>query len=309
MARRVTKIATVAIAVGLFLGLSARLGLGHSGAVGTTVTPSTSAAGALPSDFYLAVGASTSLGYQPMGIKGGREHATTTGYANDLVSIEAKRAIALDLYQIGCPGETFTSMLSAIDHCYPSSDGQLAHATQFLRSHRNATGLVTIDLGFNDVRACLTRPAINQACANEGLSAVRASIPRVLSALQASSGPHVHFVGLLVDDPFLGHYLKGANGRLDAAQTLQTMNTLNEILRANYAAAKIPVADVAAVFKSDNQTLVPLTGFGSVPTNVATVCELTWICNAAPWGPDDHPNNAGHLAIAKAIVAALGTSW
>jgi hypothetical protein len=308
MARSVTKIATIAVAIGLVLALTAKLGLGHSGAVDTTLT-SSSTVNATSTDFYLAIGASTSLGYQPMGVAGGREHATKTSYANDVLSIEAKRGVQLDLHQLGCPGETYASMLTAVDHCFPVSNGQLIQATRFLRSHHNATGLVTIDLGFNDVRACLTRPTINEACANAGLSGVRTSMAKVLGALKAAAGPHVHLVGMLVDDPFLGHYLNGASGKVNAAQTLQIMDSLNSIMRANYDLAQIPVVDVAAVFKSGDQTLVPLAGVGNVPTNVATVCELTWMCKPAPWGPDDHPNNAGHLAIANSIVAALGKSW
>src|SRR5487761_2494842 len=135
-----------------------------------------------------------------MGRDGGREHATKLSYTNDLVDIEASRGVQLSLYQIGCPGETMASMLTAIDHCFPTSNGQLAQAVRFLKDHASESGLVTIDLGFNDVRKCLTRPTIDQACADQGLGGVRSSMARVLSHLRGAAGPHVQFVGLLIDD-------------------------------------------------------------------------------------------------------------
>jgi lysophospholipase L1-like esterase len=44
---------------------------------------------------------------------------------------------------------------------------------------------------------------------------------------------------------------------------------------------------------------------GTIPLNVEEACELTWMCYSAPFGPDDHPNDAGYALIAQAIFAAL----
>ena len=308
MMKRLAGVATIAVAVGLVVGLSLRLGVGHSSAAGDTIVKPPATSRYVSGDFYLAVGASSSLGYQPMGIPGGREHATKRSYADDLVELQAKKGVTLSLLQIGCPGETAASMLSAVDHCFSTSDGQLHQAVLFLRSHRNEAGIVTVDLGFNDVRACLTRPALVPVCANAGVAAVRNSMPKVLSELRSAAGPRVRFVGLLAADPFLAHYLQGPKGRADAASTLTTMNQLNDVLRADYVAAKIPVADVAFTFQSDDQNLVALAGVGEVPTNVAVICHLTWMCDVSPWGPDDHPNDAGYLAIAKVVDTTLATT-
>ena len=305
--KRTATIVTLAIAISLGLAFVLR-SQGSTAASVTTLVPSevgTSTTGGLQPAFYLAVGASGSLGYQPMGRDHGREHATKLSYTNDLVGIEAKRGVQLSLYQIGCPGETMASMLTAVDHCFPTTNGQLAQAVRFLKDHASETGLVTIDLGFNDVRKCLTRPTIDQVCADAGLAGVRDSMAKVLATLRAAAGPHVQFVGLLIDDPFLQHYLNGASGRADSAFTLRTTLTLNQILSSNYAAAKIPVADVETAFNTKNQTPTQLSGVGSVPTNVETVCQLTWMCKKAPWGPDDHPNEAGFLVIANAVESKL----
>lgn len=259
--------------------------------------------------WYLAVGASASLGYQPMGQPGGREHATKSSYTNDLVAIGATRGLALQLHQIGCPGETYASMLTAIDHCFKKSNGQLAQALSYLALHHNNRVLVTIDLGFNDVRKCLTLATVNEGCAEQGLSGVRNSIDSVLRQLEAAAGPHTHFVGLTVDDPFLAHYLNGAAGPSDAAATLKIMDSLNSTLRAKYHQYNIPVADVATAFSSDVQVPVAVKSGGTMPTNVSIVCELTWMCNSPPWGPDDHPNNAGFQVIAKVVASVMPTSW
>ena len=51
--------------------------------------------------------------------------------------------------------------------------------------------------------------------------------------------------------------------------------------------------------------MTTLKPFGSVPVDVAQICRLTWMCTPAPYGPDDHPNKAGYLLIARTIMAAL----
>ena len=33
------------------------------------------------------------------------------------------------------------------------------------------------------------------------------------------------------------------------------------------------------------------------------------MCTPPPWGPDDHPNDAGYRAIANAILVAVPTTW
>ena len=35
-------------------------------------------------------------------------------------------------------------------------------------------------------------------------------------------------------------------------------------------------------------------------------CQVTWMCAAAPFGPNIHPNDAGYEAIAGAVEAKLG---
>ena len=84
-----------------------------------------------------------------------RGQRTDSGYTDDVVIAEASLGVSLDLHEIGCPGETTGTMINGGDTCYSPPDSQLNEAVAFLQSHHDERGIVTIDLGFNDVRTCL----------------------------------------------------------------------------------------------------------------------------------------------------------
>lgn len=259
--------------------------------------------------FYLAVGASTSLGFQPTGIPAHNGHRTDTGYANDVVTMAATKGIALALRQVGCPGEQAQTMLSSGDACYKLPARQLTAAEQFLLENKSADGLVTIDLGFNNIRLCLWPAIVDVACAQHGISQVVQSMPAVVHGLQEAAGPHVHFVGVLYADPFLTHDFDGPSGVVQANVSITLVESLNAALSTVYTAAHIPMANVPGAFQLGNQTPTTIAKRGTVPTNLAKICDYTWMCSAHPWGPDDHPNNAGYLVIANAIMPELPRTW
>jgi lysophospholipase L1-like esterase len=261
------------------------------------------------SGFYLDIGASTSLGFQPTGIPAHNGKRTSTGYANDLESYLAKRDIHLVLRQVGCPGETVVTMLTTTDHCYIPPGRQLWAAEKYLRKEGSTPGLVTIDLGFNDVRSCLLPAQVEVSCATTGIADVRNDMPRVLADLKAAAGSDVHFIGLEYGDPFLSHYLLGPSEFTDATQTLSVMTQLDNALHAAYTAANIPTANVAGAYDMANTTPTELAKVGMVPQNVASECAYTWNCTPPPFGPDDHPNNAGYAVIATKIEEALPRGW
>jgi hypothetical protein len=174
------------------------------------------------------MGASASLGFQPTGIIHHNGHRTNHGYANDLLTYEASKNVHLKLRQIGCPGETVQSILGQYkDACYTLPNTQLSIATGFLTSNEKHVGLVTIDLGFNDIRPCMLVAAFEESCANVGVASVKEYLPTILGRLQAAAGPNVHFIGLEYSDPYLADYLDGTEGRLNAAETLSAFNHLN----------------------------------------------------------------------------------
>lgn len=268
--------------------------------VTTTTVPSVTG-------FYLDMGASASLGYQPTGITNHNGRRTDTGYANDLLFIERLRGVALTLDQVGCPGDVVQTVLNtkASDACYAEPETQLTKAVQFLQANQSATGVVTVDFGFNSVRLCLTPHVPNEACVATGIAAVKVDLPKILAQVKAAAGPHVHIVGLELGDPFLADYLDGPEGPSEANETLVAMNELNATLVAAYDAAGVAVANVPALWQLDDSTIVDVPNVGEVPENVKETCQLTWMCYGTPFGPDDHPNDAGYSLIAQAIFAAL----
>jgi lysophospholipase L1-like esterase len=291
----------------------------HVGSFGVH-SPSDAGASVVPTSqpgphFYLDIGASSSKGVQPD--VHGNTHYTDTGYSNDLVTIEAAKGLELDLNEIGCPGENVQSMLSISrqarirmlrKRCYHSGPTQLTLATRFLQAHHSEIGVVTIDLGFNNLRVCLSLTTISPACLKNNFRTVRQDLPKILANLESAAGPDVHFVGLEYGDPFLADYFNGPSGIADATETLTATTAMNSILAQAYGNAHMAVAQVSQAFDSANTNLVTLADVGTVPENVKQVCLLTWICTPAPYGPDDHPNNAGYIVIAQAIAAVLPSS-
>lgn len=256
--------------------------------------------------FYLDIGASSSLGTQPNGVPAHNGHRTKKGYSDGLVALEATHGMALTMREIGCPGETVQTMLGQLKNaCYTLPNTQLTIAMSYLHDHSGEPGVVTIDLGFNNIRPCLTATVTITSCVNNGIIAVRNDLPTIVSRLQRAAGPRVHFVGVGYGDPFLAYYLNGSSGRVIAQQSFVAMNQLNTVLQQVYNARSVPMANVWGAFQSGRTNLVTTSKFGTVPENVAENCSKTWMCTQPPFGPDDHPNSAGYSIIAHAIFAKL----
>lgn len=261
------------------------------------------------SGFYLAIGGSSSLGFQPTGIPAHNGKRTDTGYANDVDAMETTKGTSLILRQVGCPGEKASTMILAHDACYKGVGGQMTASLNYLKAKFNEKGLVTIDLGFNDVRACLLGDLVDESCANQGLAAVRRDMPAVVRRLKGAAGSKVKIVGLLYEDPFLADYLYPGTGMNEANLSLQVMAKLNASLMTIYRSDGVTMVNVPGAFKTNDTKMVTLNNVGVVPQNVASACTLTWMCTKPPFGPDDHPNNAGYRVIATAIEGVLPGSW
>jgi lysophospholipase L1-like esterase len=280
----------------------------NAGAASTTTTPPSTSVNF--SAFYLDIGASESLGFQPTGIKGHNGERTNTGYANDLVVREGLKGVALYLQQTGCPGETVQSILDTTkaDACYHPPQTQLTKDIAYLKS-QTGPGLVTVDLGFNDIRTCLEANPIDQSCFNAGLAAIKVDLPKILAQLKAAAASDVVFVGIEYPDPYLGFYFDGAGGPARATATLTGIDEVDTTLGQIYAKAGMSVANVPSAFQINNNTPTAVGNVGSEPFNVENACQLSWFCFSSPFGPDDHPNDAGYSLIASAIEAALPKSW
>jgi lysophospholipase L1-like esterase len=274
------------------------------------ILPVATAAGAstLPTAFYLDIGGSASVGYQPTA-DSPHGQRTDSGYANYLVAHEAGRGITLQLDEIGCAGETTEAMLTGGDACYPPPDSQLNEAIEFLNSHRDESVLVTVDLGFNDILPCLQDQRVNRTCVGAHMATVRSQLPEILSALKAAASPNVVFVGVGHYDPYLAYSLEGPSGEAFADESHYVIEQLDRTLADIYSDDAIPMANVGAAFNADDTDPVALAGYGVVPDNVAEVCLMTWMCQTYPYGRNMHPNDAGYETIADAIAAELPSMW
>lgn len=266
------------------------------------VGPASPAAGDTPGAFYLDLGASVSLGVQPTGGVP-REAPTASGYANDLVAEQAALGDPLRLVQLGCPGETVTALALGGGRCYRPGDSQLAEAVAFLHDHADDRGLVTIDIGFDDVDLCLWHHRVDPACVDAGLAAVARQLPPVLDALRGAAGDDVRLIGVGAYDPFLADALRDPSESAFALASEAVIAQLNSTLGRSFGAAGIPMVDIASVFSGQDSRAV-----ADPATLVAMAehtCELTWMCAAAPLGPNIHPNDQGYAAIASAVEAKL----
>ena len=260
--------------------------------------------------YYLSLGDSLSRGVQPD--PSGQNHPTDQGYADDLAAVGRLVLPQLQLVKLGCETEeTTASMLGLVPSRCPYDHGsQLAEAEAFLRAHRDATVLVTIDIGANDLSRCINRATgtIDLACVQTTFAQAPANLATILARLRAAAGPRVPIVGMNFYDPFLAAWLQGPAGQALARLSVQLVTQYNDLLEAAYQGARVPVpvADVEAAFSTTNFTdLVTLPAIGPVPVNVARICQWNWMCAPPPQGPNVHGRPEGYWAMAGAFVAAL----
>jgi len=250
-------------------------------ATGTPAPASTAA-----TTYYLALGDSLAAG---VGAPAGE------GYVDDVYQHELSRDPGLVLENLGCPGETTTTMIQGGICSYPQGS-QLAAAESFLEAHRGQVALVTIDIGANNVDGCVPNGVVNLTCVLDGLAALQADMPEILDGLRAAGGD-VPIYGVDYYDPFLAAWLEGPSGQQIARLSATLLTTLNGDLEQDYAAAGAPTADVQGAFASlDFATSGTYDGM-TLPLNVANVCNWTHMCTSG----DIHANATGHAVMAAAI--------
>lgn len=262
--------------------------------------PSTALAKPAPR-YYLALGDSLSVGVQPNAA--GTSVPTNQGYANDLYAAEKHNFAGLKLEKLGCPGETTSSMING-GICHYSAGSQLKQAVKFIRKHKIA--FVTIDIGANDIDGCATSSGINIACVGAGVGTIKANVPVIVAKLRTAAGPRVRIAAMTYYDPFLADYLQGSGGQGLAAASVPLAKSINDTLAGDFQAKHFKVADVATAFDTYTPFADTTTYAGqTVPVAVAKVCQLTWMCAAAPRGPNIHANAAGYGEIASVFKKAL----
>jgi hypothetical protein len=253
--------------------------------------------------YYLALGDSLSQGAQPN--KAGHTVPTDQGYANFLYAAERTKIKNLRLEDLGCLGET-TGTMQHGGKCRYTSGSQLRAALRFINRHKIA--FITIDIGANNVYKCAHGGTINGTCLSNGIAGIKTDVPKIAAALRKAAGAKTPIVGMTYYDPFLADYLSSDQSTQKlAAASVPLGKSVNDTLMSAFTAQHVKVADVATAFDTyvPFTTTAPLAGHGTVPLAVAKICTLTWMCAAAPRGPNIHANVAGYHAIEKVFAAEL----
>ena len=253
---------------------------------------------------YLSLGTSLAVGIQPDA--SGANQLTDDGYADQLQDIVAPEFRKLKLTKLGCPGETTTTMTHG-GLCEYEEGSQLAQAVEFLHAHKEKVAIVTIDMGVNDVLAanCIDVPSgnVDVGCLLNAFNTLSNNLALIMSTLQQAAHPDTKFVAMNYYNTFLAFWFTGPAGQVLAYESAMLANILNyDVLGGIYGAFGVPVADVAAAFDSGNFSTNPATG---LPQNVLNICVYTYMCTAAPVGPNIHANRYGYGVIAATIAATL----
>jgi lysophospholipase L1-like esterase len=257
-----------------------------------------------PTSYYLSLGDSLSLGMQPNAI--GVLVQTRQGYPNQLYATLRQTRPGLRLVHLGCSGETTKTMINGGICQYPGGS-QLAAATAFLRAHRGHVPLVTLDIGANDPQDCVQAHglALISSCIT-AMPEAATNLARILTALRTAAGPGVHIVGMSYYLPELAEWRNGLFGHVIARTSEGLAATYSKLLTRVYTKAGIPVANVFGAFDtSDFGSMVTVRGLGTIPHNLALLCQWTWQCAPPPRGPNEHANAAGYTVIATAFLHVI----
>jgi lysophospholipase L1-like esterase len=255
------------------------------------------AADASTPTYYVSLGDSLAKGYMP------GPGDTNQGYADDLYVQLHLTHPTLQLVKLGCSGETTGTMING-GHCanYPVGSSQLDAAVAFLKAHQNAVTYLTLDIGANDVDNCAPNGSIDLPCVANGVTTIVPNLQTILTALTAADGRKPRSVGMNYYDPFLAEWLTGSQGELVATASVGALAAVNSAEATEYQLYGFGVADVAAAYKTGRfAPLVTLAPYGKIPTNVATICKITYMCTQQ----NIHPTTAGYRVIANAFKAKM----
>jgi lysophospholipase L1-like esterase len=260
-----------------------------------------------PASYYLALGDSLAQGVQPN--NAGTSVETAQGYPDQVYAVLHRSRPGLRLVQLGCPGETTKTMINGGICRYPGGS-QLTAAVAFLKAHHGHMLLVTLDIGGNDPENCANQPGLAKltSCITS-MPTAAANLTTILAGLRAAAGADVRIVGMSYYLPALAQWRTGLLGHSVAWLGERLAVGYDNLLTHAYSAANIKVADVFGAFDTTDfgdQVTVP--GIGTVPRNVAQICQWTWECAAPPRGPNQHANQAGYAVIAGAFLRAANLS-
>ncbi len=283
--------------------------LAAAAAVAVTGVGSVAPAQAAPDpdkQYYLSVGDSYAVGYQPDG-------NLTHGFAQQLVPKARARGYDLTLVNVACGGATTTSILKrrgcpkdrrAVGAKSYAPLTQAQAAAKFLRRHRGDVKLVTISIGGNDVTACGRGVADPIGCVTEAVAQINTNVSELARTLRRAAGPRVRIIGTTYPDVLLGQWVREPrNEDIARLSTVAFQQLINPALRQAYRSGKGEFVDVTratgAYGSLEDLTVWP--PYGRIPVPVAEVCRLTWYCQKG----DIHARTNGYRVIADLISRRL----
>jgi lysophospholipase L1-like esterase len=262
-----------------------------------------------PHPYYLSLGDSYSIGYQP-GVGG---TSGFTGYVAKRVKMQAEN--------FGCGGATTTSMIQSIGCGDPASQDAERYTTitqeqaalSFIAAHPGAVQLITISIGGNDFDGCSTAP-----CVAAAMPTMQSNIESLVSSLSAAltraSDTDAKIIGLTYPDVDLGLYVYPAHpptsANVASAQSSITAfdDLINPTLSQSYLSVvhgsfvNVTTARYGRATRGDDTGLgitQHLPRYGKVPVAVGEVCQLTYFCSQG----NIHASTQGYNFIGKLIVA------
>jgi lysophospholipase L1-like esterase len=267
--------------------------------------------------FYLSLGDSYSVGYQPgMG--------ATAGYT----AVVAKKE-HMTLENFGCGGATTSSVLTAIGCLesgfgpvaafdavpYPSTTQEQAALT-FIAENPGRVGLITISIGGNDVTSCANAGSIGaiETCVTAADALISTDVGSLVaaldSALSTAGDTTAKVVGLTYPDVILGDWVYpagSADTNLARASVAAFDALINPTLSAAYGASNFVNVTQAPYKTATAGVDTPLTTtqkdgpYGVIPSAVAEICKLTYFCALG----NIHANDKGYKFIGGLIVSHL----
>ena len=256
-----------------------------------------------PASYYLALGDSLSQGVQPN--LHGATVSTPAGYPDQLYAMLHPSRPGLQLVKLGCAGETTATMIHG-GTCRYAGGSQLAAAVGFLHAHRGHMSLITLDIGANDPGSCMKQPSVAQlaTCVARFIPQATGNLATIVRKLRQAS-PGTRIIAMNYYLPALGAWRHGLGGKLLARASELVTDGYNHLLTHVYQVNGVRVADVFSAFHTASfSPSVSVPRFGSLPRNVAAICQWTWECTAGPRGPNIHPNRTGYQVIAHAFWQA-----
>ncbi len=259
--------------------LSAAVGLSALGLIGVQ-SAGQAAPKAQQTMYYVSLGDSYSIGYQPVPALGG----PTPGYT---AYVAKKKHMTLENF--GCGGATTSSILNAIGCGAPAGTDAVPYPTQtqaqaaeaFISSHQGQVGLITVSIGGNDVTACATN-ADPVTCVGNADTAISTNVGALVQGLRSAAGSSVPIIGLTYPDVLLGLYVyppSSPNTSLAQLSVTAFQLLINPTLKAAYATGGGLFADVTAATGAYKPlTKLVHSPYGKVPLPVAQVCKLSWYC-------------------------------